>query len=233
MTHQPAIDTGRAERQRRFAEIDLYPVTCESLSAGRTDTAVLAAVLAGGARIIQLRDKQASKRQLYAKALAFRAATAAAGALLIINDHLDIALAVGADGVHLGQDDLPLAAARALAPGLLLGISCHSAAHALEAQAGGADYVNLGPIYATATKGGLSHFLGPDFIRQVAPQLTVPFTIMGGIKLDNLPQVLAAGASRIAVVTAITEAPDMVATTRAWRAQINAARGRSPACNCA
>jgi len=214
----------RAERQARFADIDLYPVTCEELSAGRTDDAVLAALLAGGVRIVQLRDKRASKRALFAKAERFRAATLAAGALLIINDHLDLALAVQADGVHLGQDDLPLAAARRLAPDLLIGVSTHTPGQLAEAVGGGADYVNLGPIFPTNTKGGLSVFLGPDYIRQVGPTLTIPFTVMGGITAERLPQVLAAGARRVAVVTALTQAPDITATTRAWRERLLAAR---------
>ena len=101
--------------------------------------------------------------------------------LLIINDHVDIALAVDADGVHLGQEDLPLAAARRIAPELLIGISTHSREEALKAQGEGADYVNIGPIFPTRTKEGVTRFLGPEAIPGIAAGLEIPFTVMGGI----------------------------------------------------
>jgi thiamine-phosphate pyrophosphorylase len=116
----------RNERMEKFLNVDLYPVTCEELSAGRSNLDVLAAVIQGGAKIIQLREKDYSTRDLYRLALRFRELTATAGVLLIINDRLDIALAVAADGVHLGQDDLPLPVARELAPEILIGISTHT-----------------------------------------------------------------------------------------------------------
>ncbi|MCX7846649.1 MAG: thiamine phosphate synthase [bacterium] len=209
----------KAERLARFAAPDLYVVTCAPLSRGRSNDEVLEAVIAGGGRLIQLRDKEASPRAFYAMAQRFRERTRAAGVLLIINDHLDIALAVDADGVHLGQDDLPLEAARRLAPDLIIGRSTHSLEQALDAQAGGADYVNIGPIFATATKEH-SAALGPEAIRTIAPHLHIPFTVMGGIKLDNIDEVVAAGARRVAVITAVTQADDMVAAVRALRARI-------------
>lgn len=196
------------ERQAAFARIDLYPVTDPVLSAGRSHEEILRQSARGGARIIQLRDKFASRRQLFETACRFREVTAAAGMLLIINDYVDIALACQADGVHLGQDDLPLAAARQLAPELLIGISTHSLEQALAAQAGGAGYVNIGPVFPTRTKEKTSPPLGPDTIPVIASRLRIPFTVMGGINHQNMPQVLAAGATRIAVVTAVTLAPD-------------------------
>ena len=214
----------RAARRQRFADdVDLYPVTCEELSAGRTDVQVLEAVIAGGARIIQLRDKRASPRAFYEKACRFRDLTRAHGVPLFINDHVDIALAVDADGVHLGQDDLPLPVARRLLPHQLLGASTHNLAEALRAEAEGADYVNIGPLYPTATKEGVREFLGPDAVRAIAPRLHIPFTVMGGITTANLADVLAAGARRVAVVTAITRAPDIAAAVRDWRERIRAA----------
>lgn len=213
----------RRERQLAMAAIDLYPVTCEELSAGRSDLDVLRGCLAGGARIVQLRDKRAGKRALLAKAEQFRELTAAAGALLIVNDHVDIALAVGADGVHLGQDDLPLTVARRLLPEQLIGVSSHSLEEALAAQADGADYVNIGPIFPTRTKDGLPTFLGPGAIGRIAPRLQVPWTCMGGINAGNLDQVLALGARRIAVVTAVTQAPDVAGAVRELRRRILAA----------
>ncbi len=211
-----------AERQARFADVDVYVVTCAALSRGRRDEDVLEAVIAGGGKIIQLREKELGTREFYALAVTFRARTRAAGVLLMINDRVDIAVAVDADGVHLGQDDLPTAAARRLAPELLIGRSTHSLAQALEAQAQGADYVNIGPIYATGTKAHAVP-LGPAAIRAIGPRLRIPFTVMGGIKLENIDEVVAAGARRIAVVTAVTQADDMAAAVRAMRARITPA----------
>jgi len=197
-----------ARRAAILAAADLYVVTCEPLSESRSDLAILEAALDAGVRLVQLRDKRASKRTLFAKAEAARRLVDRYDALLILNDHLDVALATGADGVHLGQDDLPIAAARALAPDLVLGASSHALAQALEAQAAGASYVNIGPIFPTATKENAPRFLGPAAIAEIAPHLTVPFTCMGGINGTNLDQVLAAGARIVAVVTAVTKAPD-------------------------
>lgn len=210
----------RTDRLMAFAQVDLYPVTDRSQSNSRTNEEVLDGIIAGGARIVQLREKQLSKRDLFEQARRFRVATERHGMLLIINDHLDIALACGADGVHLGQDDLPLAAARRLAPDLIIGVSTHDLAQALAAQAGGADYVNIGPIFPTGTKTVATPPRTPAAIREVAPHLTVPFTVMGGINRDNIGQVLDAGARRVAVVTAVTKAPDIAAAVRELRGLI-------------
>ena len=212
----------RRERQTRFAEIDLYPVTCAALSNGRGNLAVLEAVIAGGAKIIQLREKELAARAFYEQAVRFREVTRAAGVLLFINDYLDVALAVDADGVHLGQDDLPLDAARRIAPDLLIGISTETVEEAMSACAGGADYINIGPIFATSTK-QITRALGPQAIREIAPRISIPFTVIGGINEATLDEVLAAGARKIAVVTAVTQAPDMAAAVRRLRQRIRAA----------
>jgi thiamine-phosphate pyrophosphorylase len=203
-----------------FEAVDLYPVTCEKLSAGRTNLEVLQGVIRGGARIVQLREKDAASRALYETAVRFREITAAAGILLIINDRVDIALAVGADGVHLGQEDLPVGEARKIGPELIIGASTHSLAEALHAQEQGADYVNIGPIFPTGTKEGISRFLGPEAIPAISPSLRIPFTVMGGIHAQNLDEVLSQGARRVAMVTEITQAPDIAETVRLLRSRI-------------
>ena len=199
----------KQQRLKAFDKIDLYPVTDQGLSLGRTDLEVLEGLIAGGARIVQLREKHISKKDLYHLAQAFRQRTSKTGMLLIINDHLDIALACGADGVHLGQDDLPPAAAKELAPELIIGVPTHNLEEALKAQEQGADYVNIGPIFATQTKELSMKPLGPEAIEQIAPRLKIPFTVMGGINQTNIGQVLKAGARKIAVVTAVTKAGDI------------------------
>ena len=210
----------RETRKAKFEDVDIYPVTCERLSAGRTNLEILHAVIQGGAGIIQLREKEVSVKDLYHLALVFREVTSRAGVLLFINDHLDIAMAVEADGVHLGQDDLPVAAARKLAPELLIGASTHSLEDALQAQDDGADYVNIGPIFPTKTKEGIDRYLGPDAIAAISAKIQVPFTVMGGINDSNIEQVLAQGARRIAVVTAVTQAPDIRETVISLRKRI-------------
>ncbi len=210
----------RQERLEIFNQVDIYPVTCERLSNGRSDIEVLRGVIAGGAKIIQLREKDLSERDFYLLAKKFRELTASAGMLLIVNDRVDIALAVGADGVHLGQDDFPVPAARKIAPDLIMGASSHDLEEALRAQGEGADYVNIGPIFPTETKSGIEHFLGPEAISRIAPRLQIPFSVMGGIKRSNMAEVLSAGARKIAVVTAITQASDIAEAVRSLRAEI-------------
>jgi len=219
----------RETRKARFQQVDIYPVTCESLSAGRSVLEVLEGVIRGGAKIIQLREKEYSKKDFTHLAFKFREITAMAGVLLIINDHVDVALAIEADGVHLGQDDLPVPAARKLAPELLIGASTHTLDEALQAQTEGADYINIGPVFPTRTKEGIERFLGPEAIPAISSWIHLPFTVMGGITAANIDRVLAGGARRVAMVTAITQAPDIAAAVRSLRQKIrshSAAAGR-------
>ncbi len=201
-------------------QVSLYPVSCERLAHGRSDLAWLDAVLAAGVRIVQLRDKESDDRSLFEKAVAFRRRTNAAGALLIINNRLDIALAAGADGVHLGNSDLPAEEARRLAPDLIIGVSANTAEQAATAAARGASYYNIGPLFPTATKEGLSTFLGLSAIKVFAARSDLPFTVMGGIKFGHLKELVSLGAQRIAVVTALTQAADIEAEARKWLAAI-------------
>jgi thiamine-phosphate pyrophosphorylase len=204
----------RKKRLETLKKIDIYPVTCQALSDGRTNLQVAAAVLAGGAKIIQLREKHWPKKDLYDLAVELRRHTRNYDALLIINDHVDVAQSAGADGVHLGQDDLPVQAARRIAPDLIIGASSHSLMEALKAEKDGADYVNIGPIFPTRTKADAQRFLGPEAIVEIGPQLTVPFTVMGGVTLDNIHSVLNAGARRVAMITGITRAANITERVR-------------------
>jgi len=211
----------KKERKSLFETIDIYPVTCERLSNGRSDLEVLDGLIEGGARIVQLREKNLCEKDFFRLAEKFRKRTAEAGMLLIINDRVDVAIAVGADGVHLGQEDFPVPAAGKIAPGLLVGASSHSLQEAVQAQEEGADYVNIGPIFPTETKEDAGRFPGPDAIARIAPKLRIPFTVMGGIKESNIGQVLAMGVKRVAVVTAITQAPDIAEAVKRFRRMIN------------
>ena len=210
----------RKERAEAFSKIDLYPVTCEKLSAGRSNIEVLEGLIEGGAKVVQLRDKEASPGYFYRMAVVFRQMTAKAGMLLIVNDYVDIALAVDADGVHLGQDDMPPEAVREIAPELVIGVSTHSLEQALTAQAAGADYINIGPIFPTGTKEVAVKVMGPEAVTEIGSKVNIPFTVMGGIKESNMDKVLERGARRLAVVTAVTEAEDIAGTTKKMRERI-------------
>jgi thiamine-phosphate pyrophosphorylase len=209
-----------AERLAAFAAADLYVVITEAFCAGRPALEVLDRALAAGVRLVQMREKDWDGRRLYLQAVEFRRLTAAAGALFIVNDRVDIALAAGADGVHLGQDDLPVGAVRQIAPHLIIGASTHSLDEALSAQDAGASYVNIGPIFATQTKATPHGPLGPEAIEVIAPHLRIPWTTMGGITSANIDQVISRGARHPAVVTAVTKAADPAAAARLLREKI-------------
>lgn len=209
-----------AQRLAAFDQADLYVVITTAFCAGRTSLEVLDRVLAAGVTLVQCREKDWDSRAYYELACEFRCRTAAVGAVLIIDDRLDIALAAGADGVHLGQTDLPVAAAKGIAPELIIGASTHSLEEALAAQESGASYVNIGPIFATATKPAAVP-LGVEAIRRIAPHLTIPWSTMGGITGANIAQVVAAGARHPAVMSAVTAAKDVTAAAQALRSAIN------------
>lgn len=210
---------------RRFLAAGIYLVTSQSLSAGRRTLEVVRMALDGGVRLVQLREKDLSVRELTGLAREVKRLTDACGALLIVNDRIDVALAVGADGVHLGQDDLPVEDARRLAPDLVIGASSHSADEAAQAERAGASYVNIGPLFPTGTKAWSGEFLGVAGLRDIAPNVTIPFTVMGGIKLHHVPELIRAGARTLAVVTAITAAADPERAAREFGDAIRARRG--------
>jgi thiamine-phosphate pyrophosphorylase len=209
-------------------EVTVYPVSCEKLAAGRTDREWLDGVLAGGARIVQLRDKESEDAVLLEKARYFRKKTREAGALFLVNDRLDIALLADADGIHVGQNDLPPVEIRKLAPDFLVGLSCNNGKDVealirlIAKDPDVVSYFNIGPIYPTGTKGGLLSFLGPEAIATLSGRCPLPFTVMGGIKYGHIDQLVACGAKRIAVVTAISQADDIKNETARWVRAISA-----------
>jgi len=194
----------------------LIVVTDPDCGAGRQVVDVVRAALRGGAPAIQLRMKDASARAMAEAARALRVETRAAGALLFINDRVDVALAAGADGAHVGQDDLPVAAAREIAPpGFLLGASAETAELARAAQNDGADYVGVGPVYVTGSKADAGDAVGVERIAVVRDAVHIPVVGIGGITVENAPPVLAAGAAGVAVIGAVMRAADPEAAARA------------------
>ncbi|MCK5044667.1 thiamine phosphate synthase [Candidatus Parcubacteria bacterium] len=161
----------------------------------------------GGAEIVQLRAKEMADDKVFALAKRIRAITKETGVFFIINDRVDIALAADADGVHLGQDDLPIKAAKQLLEGKTIGISTHSLKEALKAQKEGADYIGLGPIFHTETKQGKA--LGIEMITRVKKAIKIPIVAIGGINKNNAEGILKAGADSIAVVSAVCNAKNV------------------------
>jgi thiamine-phosphate pyrophosphorylase len=201
------------QRLEIFKNAGLYFVTSEVMSNGRSTLDIIDCALAAGVQLIQLREKDKTKSEFYDLAVAVRKKTLEYGALLIINDSLDIAMAVEADGVHLGQDDLPVDVAIKLAPNMIVGTSTHDIEEARIAEAKGCSYLNIGPIYPTNTKDWQDEYLGLDGLDKIAETISVPFTVMGGIKKHHIPELKKHGANIIALVTAVTAAenPQMAA----------------------
>ena len=202
----------------------LYVILDRAAARGRDLLTILDATLAGGCRLVQLREKEWPSGRLLPMAERLRDRCRAAGATFVVNDRLDLALALGADGVHLGQDDLPPAAARPLLrPGMILGLSTHSPEQARAAQAAGADYVAVGSMFPTGTKPDFQ-LVGPEIIGKLRGEISVPLIGIGGITHDNVAQVIHAGADGVAVISAVCAAPDPEAATRRFLGAIESAR---------
>jgi thiamine-phosphate diphosphorylase len=192
----------------------LYVITEPAL---RDPLETARAVLQAGVRLLQLRDKTATTRQLAQIGQQLRALTRQHDARLIVNDRLDVALAVEADGVHLGQDDLPVSLARRIAgKQLLIGVSAETVDEARQAEADGADYLGVGPMFATPTKPDAGAPVGSERLRAIKHAVRIPVFGIGGITLQNAPAVLNAGADGICVISAIVGATDPEAAARAF-----------------
>jgi thiamine-phosphate pyrophosphorylase len=190
-----------------YGMVDLSP---GSAPAGR----LARALLEGGARVLQVRMKGASAAAMLAVLDELRPLARSRGATLIVNDRVDVALAGGADGVHLGQDDLPLAAARRIAPHLVIGVSTHSELQAAAAEREGADYIGFGPIFATTSKARPDRVVGVAVLRDVCARVRLPVVAIGGILPEHAREVAAAGAAAAAIIGGVSRAADPVAAAR-------------------
>lgn len=204
-----------------FLEADIYGITAEEHSLGRSNIEVVAQMIESGIRIIQYREKEKSDRQQYEECRKIREMTSDAGVTFIVNDSVALAMLVGADGVHLGQDDLPPQAVRKLAGGkMLIGLSTHSPAQAEAAMKLDIDYIGVGPIFATNTKKDVCDPVGLEYLEYIVKNIRLPFVAIGGIKEHTIAEVYRRGAGCIALVTEIVGAPDIHAKVRALRAAI-------------
>jgi len=192
----------------------LYVIIDLEVLKGRDSLKVAQGAVAGGADVIQLRGKASTAKELAEAGRAMRGLIKKDEALFIVNDRPDIALAVGADGVHLGQDDLPVADARSiLGRERIIGLSTHSLEQASDAQESGADYIGVGPVFSTPTKPGYKA-VGLDLISKVKKINGIPFVAIGGIDESNISDVIAAGADKVAVVRAVCGAEDVMGATK-------------------
>lgn len=192
----------------------LYAITDRELT-GLSHAEQVRRLAAGGVRLIQLRDKTAPPRQFYEDAQAAMRVARQSGVTLIINDRVDIALAVAADGVHVGQDDLPPDKARALlGPGRIIGCSTHNLSQARAADRYPIDYIAIGPVFPTSTKSDHQPAVGLELVRQVRQAVTKPLVAIGGITLETAPEVIRAGADAVAVISGLLRAPDITRRAR-------------------
>ncbi|MFH0728660.1 MAG: thiamine phosphate synthase [Pseudomonadota bacterium] len=203
----------------------IYGITAEKFSNGKSNIEVVREMIRGGVSVIQYREKYAHKpiREIYEECLEIREMTRKEGVMFIVNDFVDIALLVDADGVHVGQDDLPVAAVRKLVGNKLIGLSTHSPEQARAALAAGADYIGVGPIFETHTKDDVCAPVGLDYLEYAAKNVPIPFVAIGGIKEHNMDEVCRRGARCVCMVTEIVGAADIAATVRKLRDKISGA----------
>jgi thiamine-phosphate pyrophosphorylase len=213
-------------KSRQFPDTDIYGITAHRFSLGRTNVEVVRAMLQAGIRIVQYREKDFSMLQKYRECVQLRDMTADYGACFIVNDDVDLALAVQSDGVHIGQDDLPPRVVRELAgEDMIIGVSTHSPEQADAAvKQGIADYIGVGPLYGTAIKKEPMAPVGLGYLEYVVRQHRIPFVAIGGIKEHNVSEVVAHGGKCVCLVSEIVGAPDIAGKVEAIRARIAAAR---------
>ena len=213
---------------RRALDLSVYVITDRRLAGDRSILDVVRAAIRGGATVIQLREKEATTREMVELGQALLQITREAGVPLIVNDRVDVALAIDADGVHVGQDDMPAAIARRLiGPDKILGVSAETVEEALAAQRDGADYLGVGDIYGTTTKPDAGPPIGLEGLRRIVEAVTIPCVGIGGITPENAAAVVKAGAAGVAVVSAVMAAPDPEEATRRLRDAVLQARQRS------
>lgn len=216
--------THRLEKEAAM-DWSLYIITDARLSRGRSHLEIVRAAIQGGATVVQYREKEATTRRMVEEAWELRELCRKLGVPFIVNDRVDVALAVDADGVHVGQDDMPAPLARKLiGPEKILGVSVSTVAEAIQAQRDGADYISASPVFSTPTKLDAPQPTGVEGLRAIAEAVDRPVVAIGGIKAHNAAQLIRAGAAGVAVISAIVAADDVEAAARALRAAVEAAR---------
>jgi thiamine-phosphate pyrophosphorylase len=205
----------------------LYCVTGHAFLRGRRLEDVIGAAIRGGADCVQLREKDFNGRELLETGRLLRRLTREHGVTFIVNDRIDVARAVEADGVHLGQNDLPIEVARdILGPGKIVGLSTHNVREAVEAERVGADYIGLGPMRETTTKLDTEPVVGPAGLAEVRRHVRLPIVAIGGIREQDMAEIIRSGADGVAVISALIGADDVEETARRMRRIVDVERGR-------
>jgi thiamine-phosphate pyrophosphorylase len=200
----------------------LYLCTDQGYLGGRPFAGVIEEAIAGGVTMLQIREKDACTREFFETARVARGITKARRIPLVVNDRLDVALAVEADGLHIGQSDLPLRAARKIAGGkLFIGVSAGTVEDALAAEKDGADYIGAGAVFPTGSKDDAGSAIGLEGLARICAAIRIPVAAIGGISLANAAEVMKAGAAGIAVISAILAQQDIKAASEALKAHIN------------
>jgi thiamine-phosphate pyrophosphorylase len=207
MTAEPVLPPG------------IYGITAEKFSRGRSNPKVVQEMIAGGVAVIQYREKHGAKsfREMFAECTAIRQLTRDSGVPFIVNDYVELAMLVDADGVHMGQDDLPVAAVRERVGPKIVGLSTHSPDQARAALAAGVDYIGVGPLFATQTKDDVCAPVGLAYLEYVLREIPLPAVAIGGIKRHNIDQVIEKGARSVCLVTEIVGADDIAGMVRRLR----------------
>jgi thiamine-phosphate pyrophosphorylase len=196
----------------------VYVITHRRVAGDRSILDVVRAAIRGGASVVQLREKTATTREMVELGQALGEITRPAGVPLIVNDRLDVALAIAAEGVHVGHDDMPVGLARRLiGPDLLLGASPETLSEARQMERDGADYLGVGDVYGTPSKSDAGTPIGVDGLTEVIRAVSIPVVAIGGITLENAGAVIQAGAAGVAVISAVVGAPDPEAAARRLR----------------
>ncbi len=195
---------------RYFPRTDLYCLTAETYSLGRTNIEVVAEMIAAGIQVIQYREKDKSMREKFRECRKIRQMTTAEGVTFIVNDDVGLAMMTGADGIHVGQEDLPVPEIRKIVgEKMIIGLSTHSPEQAREAERIGVDYIGVGPIFRTTTKKDVCDPVGFQYLEYVVKNIKIPFVAIGGIKESNVTEISSRGAKCIAMVTEIVGAEDI------------------------
>ena len=214
----------RAITRQNILDTDIYCLTAEKFSLGRSNLDVVRAMLDSGIKLVQYREKEKKTGLKYQECLEIRKMTRDAGAAFIVNDDIDLAMMVGADGVHIGQEDFPVEVVRKLVgEDMAIGLSTHAPAEALKAVEQGVDYIGVGPIFRTFTKDDVVDPVGFEYLEYVATNVDIPFVAIGGIKEHNVTDVVRRGARCVALVTEIVGAEDIGGTINALRLAMQSA----------
>jgi thiamine-phosphate pyrophosphorylase len=219
MKYRADLGEGRSE-MRRFEDVRLYCFSPGKFLRGEDPVELVSAQIRGGADLIQLREKDLTKRQRLQLGVRLREVTRREGVLYIVNDDVDLALILDADGVHLGQEDIPIESARPLMRDKIIGVSTHSLEQVEGAVRGGADYIGVGPIFETGTKEDREDLVGVDFLLKVKNICPIPYVAIGGITKDNIDSLIGAGCRRAAVISDILRSGDIEKRCRLLKSRL-------------